>query len=429
MKKCLIFLLFIGYLLSGCNVTRTEETTLTPEKTESFFSTSEPTSSVQVVPTSVPFGHQNETQSANQYTIHCMDVSNIPLSKLSLSGTLIIGYPTTLGEKFHIDFMSGEKSPFFNGNVYGANEFFLSPNGEWIAYVRWDSQDNHSLVIRSVNGGKTYTYPWGFSEWQAIVTLSYWLNNEKLVVWNHSGVIDNVILFDAFTGNKTVMETKFPDIISSNDFWDSAWPSVTIFDPSLEYLVYLSNNDGKYELGNQRMVLWDLKRSKRITEVNKFGYTFVWPIWKSDSSGVVYVKSIEGYNPPENKDEWFFLGKGGKVKQLTDLSSYFHNSRIFSYSLSPDEKFLAFVLQVDKEGERWENKLLILNMITLEIRDYCFSPEQLAPLVWSIDSNNLAFSRRLNDKTSDTVVIDLFAQKAFFIAGNSQPLVWFNSIK
>ena len=432
MKKCFLIFLLICFLSSGCGSIPgfNGEYTVTPIPI-TLTSSSIPTEHTPpnlTVPTATEVLKHTSTIPVSLYNKKCIDISASTISDLALPGTIILTSPTNSGEKVFLNLRTGEYKPFSQQNGYLAYGFKVSPNGEWIAYrgSKKSTDGDDSLVVQSVNGEKTNTYLIDYSEWQSI---AYWINDETLVLWNHGSPLDNVILFNPFTEQKIVMHTNYPDVISNDEGWDFSWPSVTIFDPTLRYLIYLGNSEDGYRFGYQRLILWDKENSRRIAEVNNFGHTTVRPLWKSDSSGVVFVKSKEGYDPPKKQDEWYFWGVDGKLKQLTNLSKYFQKEEIYSNNWSPDEHFLAFLLTSNLGGTKWDRRLLILNMDTLEISDYCFAPEQFSPLVWSPDSRYLAFSELLADDTSRTVLVDMVDRSAVVIAENSSPVVWLNSIR
>jgi Tol biopolymer transport system component len=135
---------------------------------------------------------------------------------------------------------------------------------------------------------------------------------------------------------------------------------------------------------------------------------------------------VAGYDPPEDKDDIFFLSVDGTIKQLTVLSDYFSEAIIFSTSWSPDENLIAFEILINQNGER---KLLILNMSTLEIIDLCLSPQPFTPMIWSPDSRYLAYSEELTNDSSQTVLVDLVDRNAFVVADEVLPAGWVPSTK
>lgn len=423
MKKLFILVLFLSFLFWGCNAYTPTKEVLNP--------TIQNTSTIILLPSPKPTEIVKQTDTALAqlplFTKHCLNISNSFLHDDSLTGTLLLVSPT-LSENYFLDMKTGEKHPLSQDKEYLANNFTASPNGDWLAYIGAErSSQGASLVVQANDGHQTYRYPINYDEWQII---AYWLDNDTLVLWNHAGPLDNVILFNPFTGKKETRSANYPGLISDDSGWDFSWPSATIYDSSLQYLVYLANGDNGYQFGFQKLILWDLKNARAIAKVNDFGYTWVKPLWKSDNSGVIFVKSVVGYDPPDKKDEVFFLGLDGKIKQLTKLSEFYPYAKIYSYGWSPDEHFLAFELETSfSRGQKSERKLLILNMSTLEISDYCLSPEQFTPLIWSPDSRYLAYSEMSTNDTSRTILIDLVGQKSFVIAEKLKPAGWLRSTK
>jgi len=345
-----------------------------------------------------------------------------------LTGTLVLASPTTIGKDYFLDMRTGTKRPFSN-EEYLADNFSVSPNGNWLAYIGGNkSSTTDLLIVQSADGQEQFTYPVNYQEWQSI---GYWLDDKTLILWHHASPLDNIILFNPFTGHKDVMGLEYPDILPEDGYgWDQFWPSITIYDPSLQHLVYLATGKDGYKPGNAMLVLWDRKAAHQITKINNLGLTSVYPLWKSNGSGLVYVKSETGVNPHVGADELFFLGLDGKSQQLTKFADYFQKATIYSYSWSPDERSIALNLETNSlEEQGQERHLLVLNTSSLEIIDYCLAPEQFTPLIWSTDSQHLAFSEYLSDQASQTVVIDLINQEAFVVAENLELAGWLQSVK
>lgn len=122
-----------------------------------------------------------------------------------------------------------------------------------------------------------------------------------------------------------------------------------------------------------------------------------------------------------------FLSSQGELTQLTQLSALYDSPSIFSASISPNERYLAFEVVTNfkgKTGNVLDRRLLILNTDTQEIIDYCISPEQFARLVWSPDSRYLAFSRPITNKGVQTIVLDVSSGRAFVVANDFLPGGW-----
>jgi hypothetical protein len=355
----------------------------------------------------------------------CSDVDKSYSWDNIISGKLVLVSQSERENKF-LDMNTGVSFPVLEDkNSYSYN-LSVSPDGNWFAYDSEDELGIKSLIVQSANRNKSYTSP-------KDGIIAYWLNNEKLVLWHPSGngFLDYISVFNPFKLTKSVLGNDYPNIIPEDIGWDH-WPSLTIFDPSLQRLVYVGIHGGNYHPGDHELVLWDRRNNQPITKINDFGYTPVRPIWKSDGSGLVFVRALTGFDPPIRQDEWLFLSSNGEVKQITYLKEMFQSPSIFSASLSPDERFLAFVLATNfsrKFGEDNDVRLLVLDMSTMELMDYCLTAEHFSRLIWSPDSRYLAFSQPMKNDDVQTLVLDVMNGSAFVVADYLRPEGWLNTEK
>jgi dipeptidyl aminopeptidase/acylaminoacyl peptidase len=411
-KKCLLPLIIFSVIFAGCNNIVT-----TPTRIDAVPST-------QLTPT--PTSNSANAVPVSLFVQKCIDALYPYSSNNNMSGTLILSSPTLSGNYF-LDMDTGTRKVITPNESDLALDFNVSPNRYWIAYIDGgESGATESLIVQSANGQEKFVYPVDRKEWQSI---AFWLNNENLALWNHGNPLDSLILFNPFTGDKQVLSNSYPNILPEDSDWDQFWPSITIYDSSLKQVVYLGTNENGYEPGNATLILWNVTKKQQVTKIDKFGYTLVHPIWKMDGSGLALVKSLTGNDPPKRQDELFFLSSDGEIKQLTELSDMYPSPNIYSASLSPDERLLAFEIVTNfsrKVEEPSDRRVLILNMATLEITDYCLTPEQFAHLTWSPDNRFLAFSQPLSGEEIQTVVLDLWKGDAFVIAENLRPAGWLN---
>lgn len=410
-KKCSLILTMLSILLAGCSNNITAPTrigTVLP---------------IQLTPTLVD--NPANTSSASLLVQKCLDSLHPHLQNNDMPGTLILSSPALSGNYF-VDVSTGAKTSITENESDLALDFNVSPNGKWLAYISGGSGLTESLIVQSADGQERLDYPVNRAEWQSI---AYWLNNETLALWNHDSPLDSLIMFNPLTGDKEVMLNEYPNILPEDSDWDQFWPSITIYDSSLDQVVYLGTNDNGYQPGNVTLILWNVTKQTQVTKIDNFGYTLVHPIWKLDGSGFVFVKSLTGYDPPVRQDEIFFLSSSGEIKQLTELSDIYPSPNIYSARISPDERLLAFEIVTNfsrktEEPAIW--RVLILDMVTLEIYDYCLTTEQFAHLTWSPDSRYLAFSQPLSGEEIQTVVLDMLRGEAFVVAKNLQPEGWLN---
>jgi len=423
-----ILIIIISLIFTSCqSVTITPkpgiksitQSLITPSVALSTVLTNTPTISplqiVSLVPTNIP---------------GCL---NLPLSnkvEKPYSGILVLQSDIREENRF-MDMRTGvEKTTNPNQNFL-TSDLNVSPDRKWIAYLNEEkSQSNYQLVIRSADGQKSYIYSQNGEEWQDI---AYWLNNETLVLWNHTPKLDSIVLFNPFTGNKRAMKNNYPDMLPDESVWKQFWPSTTIYSPSLDKMVYLNNGKDGFKLGDNTLTFLDLKNGQVITEINHFGYTHVFPLWKSDGNGFIFVKSNPGNDPPVVKDDLYFISIDGKNYQLTKLGENYQNIQISSYSLSPDGNSLAFTVlstqDKDKKTAKWKNHLMVLNLLSLQLFDYCLPPSRFTPLIWSPDGHQLAFSEEIdnNGDNSRAMILDFIKEIAFVVDDHLHPVGWMDT--
>jgi len=322
---------------------------------------------------------------------------------------------------------SGQKSAINPESSDLIADFTVSPDREWLTYITAKAETGTDwLVVQTLNGEEKFTIEVNYQAWHSI---AYWLTNEWLILWNRSPSqpLDTIILHNPFTGEQEIMPMDYPGILPfDDDAWDFSWPSITIYAPTLDHLVYLKNTkEEEYIPNDATLVLWDRKAQLPIKEVDNFGYASVYPLWKAGGSGLVFVKANPG-NPPETfMDEIFYLSVEGDLKQLTDLAFDFQNAVIFAYQWSPDEQYLAFEMEADlSRGQTPTSHLMILEMNTLQIVDTCLDPYQFTNLVWSPDGRYLAYSEQLAEANTQAVVIDLETKEGFALEQNLLPVGW-----
>ncbi len=348
----------------------------------------------------------------------CLEVLPYNPQTHPLPGKLIL---KGSGMTYSIDMESGVKSTFFADKNIGGGNFTVSPNGEWIAYVQYIKGEpgNELLRIASFTGKESLTYSINYDEWQDI---AYWLNDNTLVLWNHAvfsgDLLDSIVLFNPFTNEKELMPNNYPNMLYDGYTWGKVWPSVTFYSPTLEQVIYLKEPPKSSEFYTPDFILWDRTKGQVVTEIKEFGLTFVYPQWDLAGNNLVFVKSS-----PDNdfeKDEIYSLTTDGVLKQLTRLSDLYTKVFISSLQRSPDGKFVAFHL---REGGNYH--LMILNISSLQLTDYCLKPGLFMPFYWSQDSRYVAFAQELaTADDTQTVVLDIQEGAAFVVDPDSQPQGW-----
>lgn len=417
-KKTLLALFTALHLAVSCNTIPNARLS-SPSVSPTVVSARSPMPSVTALATATLSATVMPTVAHRLMTLnqHCLDVSSTPV--WDGTGALVLA-PKLLRDSALINMQTGDGSSPVDDEYDPSSYFSQSPNRLWLAYKAINRAENNDvLVIQSADGLERFTYPIDYQEWNSI---AYWLDDQTLVLWHYARPRTSIILFNPFTGQKTPMGFDYPEVVSDDWEWQMFWPSVTIYAPSLRYLVYLQETDGN--ILDPKMVLWNREAKQPIATIKDFGYALVYPLWKADESGLVYVKAEQGLEPKRKADEVYFLGIDGQNRQLTRLSDYFSEVKIGTYNWSSNERFLALNVNVRILAQEWERRLLVLDLANLELTDYCLKPMDFSPLIWLPDGQQLAFAEQLPDKQLRTVVIDLAKQRAFSVAEDSEPSAW-----
>jgi Tol biopolymer transport system component len=411
MANRLIILWLIIFILAGCQsapAPTAERATATP--------------TAITLPTPTIYSTPTKLAPLNELIRKCIEVSPSHSWTTALSGTLILSKSMT--ENYLMDMGTGKKTQLNPNKDLVIGNFVVSPNKRWFAYEQGGkSQPSDLLVVQSADGKEKMTYSKDNQEWN---TISYWLNDETLVLWHSASPLSNIVYFNPFTGRKQIMMPDYPNILPDDYEWTKfSWPSITIYAPSMKQLVYLKTNLTGTNDGDVTLVLWDQEEKRAVAEITNFGFTIGYPIWKSDNSGLVYKKALTGYSPPHPQDELFSLSSDGVNQQLTKLSDYYQDDRIYNYTISPNGQLLAFVLySISKSSQTEQTTILTLDMSTHEITDYCLVAGYSSSLSWSPDSHYLAYSEPTIGESSRTVVLDLIKEDAFVIDPDLASMGW-----
>ena len=323
----------------------------------------------------------------------------------------------------------------FQKENYLIYDLFLSPDGNWLAFDsnRIGDSSNEEIVAIYLTTDEVHHYP-SDNQYPYTSYISGWRNNQELLISTldlENKKLDFIRVLNPITGQMDELSTDYPEII--NRIWEwrqQSWPSVTIYSPSLDYVVYMSDDKPGEKFGDYRLVLFDRQKSQAIANIDKFGSTMVYPLWKSDSSGFYYVLTSPNTERDGHTDEWYFMNVNGVSNQLTQIQKKYTNSVIYGAKISPDEEKIAFELLFNQSSDtKWQSKLLVLDIASQQITDYCISIEHLSKLVWSVDSNYIAHSEKNVDEFVHVNILDLNNFHTMAIGENMRPEVWTDKIE
>jgi Tol biopolymer transport system component len=134
--------------------------------------------------------------------------------------------------------------------------------------------------------------------------------------------------------------------------------------------------------------------------------------------------------------EFYMMDIAGVEKRLTDLEKDYpsYNLKIHEWSWSPDSQKIAFWLDLRSGEELVEQRLMVLDIISSVLTDYCRQGDQVqiapgtldytpAP-VWSPDGSALLIENREDENRSKLVIIDLNQHVSYQIGKDLYPYDW-----
>jgi hypothetical protein len=455
LRRFATLFLMVGVWMTGCVVLSNDHLTRTPEDalgltTLSLVTNSNVASlSASPLPTGteegivtremVPTAKLSTTATPTippeaMLALNCLNVNSSLANDQSYSGIIILRNQT------NEDLLSIEvaQSPSVMGKN-GNDRLFdpiVSPSGRLLAYNRviYDKQGNivHEELEVVDSGGVIRANLSRQADWIAIPG---WLDDNRLVITaansnrKNSGDAISHLVINPFTKQQETIESSPPDVydIPPVPKWNG-W-HVQVYNSALSQIAYLKLTNGIY----WAYALWDIKSSQTLASLETFDNERI-PVWSPSSQLFVLAGSpIE--NREWTKNELYTIDRKGAISKLTNLTLYYPNTYIQSYSWSPDGRFIAFWLnnEIQPEQDQWfgTQNLAVLDILTLRVINYCVPgdintsrfPLVSAP-IWSPDSRQLVVENRYDEHASRVILVDITKNYAVQIADNSEPIGW-----
>ncbi len=366
-------------------------------------------------------------------------------SKMDLSGRVVLEGMSVLDltdqvsfpmqdPSFIWDFDTNQKWTLSIAENQAIAGFAISPDYLTLAYwiMPYSSDSVEPNILRIVdNSGKLLSETnHSNRDWFSLIG---WYN-ERYVMFDkvtftedhHQALPWPVVVYDPFTDN-VVMElsvSRRAGVQSIPSYpWDSNAFTSAVYSPDFRYVVIVNN---VYNL-----VLWDIRNDSAIHESAPNTYEFGPPAWSADGRFFITDKRVDPeLSGGKEQEELFQIDLQGKEEQLTYFSDYFAETRIAGFSLSPDERYIAFNLS--NEMTSHDYKLALFDKEKREIRIYSnlvsYHFSAYVPYhrpVWSPDSNQIMMVISTEEgKGYRTVLIDLEENYAVELAENVKPIGW-----
>ena len=285
---------------------------------------------------------------------------------------------------------------------------FVSPDHLRFAYVQFTEQGSaETVVVRNGNNEvvKTFMLPslsffWG------------WLDNGHIMITTKKvpDTTDPYLLVVRSILDDSSRE--FSDQKSYQDFDNISnlgWQyNRVVYDPTLNYAIYPSDN-------GRAVTIYDITLQKKMAVIYTQVAFISSPVWSPYGDLVALAgnsEQEESSNSEASQNELFVVDNRGQIILLTNFSEQYQEGEIGNISWSPNGKYLAFWART---GSNINERLMVLNLDTKQVRDYCLTGlsndgsyvSELSP-IWSPDSRVVMINHRESaEDPTDVIWIDI----------------------
>lgn len=397
-------------------------------KREPIESTLNDNSSPTQTPTSQPVLNTPEQVGDYRKLIqNCIPIQSSVPSSIFLSGYLLVDFslPSQSGNHdiYAININGSEKKFFINNDNplnYLPSSFALSPDNKWYIYFRNDESGKVVLYLASAETTDQKAAYWD-GEWGGHVA---WLNNSQVIISMLSDRNFTVVL-NPFTGEWKKLEPLFP---SGLNF-------------TFPYYYYNSTLTQAVYVSGDHYILWDSSTNTDIA--TKLTYApFIEPKWSPDGNFVAMILEYSNIKPFILQDKLAILDQKGDETNLTNfLADYKENTtfQIGTFRWSPDSRYIAFSLRtgVALNEDPSPSSLIVADLFTKKIYDYCFPINVYSSINWSPDSRKLIVEAYNPDlysnspaiisvKKNRAILIDITNNWGAYIGDGFTPIGWIN---
>ena len=384
MKKAFMFTL-LCILIGGC-ISSTQTAPLANPPSKASLPTNTTTS---LSPTITPKVFVIPTNTPEIITKTCPEAKN-DLFTENIEGTVILNgayliYDKSLGylvlhpgSAYMWDIKNDQKIDVFREKDEELLSFFTSPNRKWFVYsARKYDGTGHRIAIMGHDGKLIRNI--ARHGWLAPLG---WQDDKNLAVW----VLDNAkyglpfptLIYNPFTRDSKLIPPDYPNI----SVWRSiSWPETqTVYDPSLRYVVYVTNPDST---GISDVILWRIQDKKELARLKHLVVlrNNNAPLWSLNGQEFLIDAKLEGHL----SFELYTIKLDGEVEQLTNFEHFMPQQHIelWDYSWSGDGRYIAFWYDIDNQGDY---QLAILDTSNSQISNLCLSSKWHDAPIWSPDN-------------------------------------------
>jgi hypothetical protein len=314
-------------------------------------------------------------------------------------------------------------------------EFFsISPDHKNLAITIASTPiDSDVLRIINSNGEEILRIDYSDKDWFSLIG---WFDENHLLFSRNMRSKDNelkipgpIVVFNPFN-QKIIQElsiSNFPEAATwvpfiSESPWAEYSEAMASYSPDLKYVIYLNDT--------MEIILRDVELQTTILNLDS-GWFAGPPRWRSDSQSFIIDRYLDedNYRKEIFDEELFQIDIAGTVKRLSTFTDTFNGVRIDDFTLSPDQKLVAFWINTDGESPQKNlavfqietNILTIFENISLPIYENGYPP------VWSPDNSQIMvvfIESGQNETVFSTLLVDLKEPTATLLAHDVIPGGW-----
>jgi WD40-like Beta Propeller Repeat len=453
-KFSILFLCIVTILTNGCSITNKDHKTQPTKTTNSLITftplitttnTITPTVLAAAIPThttatKTPALTQTSTATTTprvpietRMQFDCLEITSTRIDEIDDGRRVVFrDYGSGPRPVYLLNPITNEKKEFATVENQYPDDISISPNGHWLAYTIFDSNDqdtipSKSLVVVNPTGQEIALV--SGKDWMEV---SRWLDNERLLVKHNptnpiTPQITGLTMVNPFTGEQKELSTDFPDLWALGVMYEWWKLTETVFDPNLTRVIYpMMTNDGT------DIVLENYTNHKIITRLSPAAPTMI-PIWSIDGSKFIIANTLGDERSNQYPlFELFNVTRDGEITQLTNFMSYYTRTYITNYRWSPDGRYIVFSLEGWRDdAENADSSWAVLDTQTKEITNYCLAPYKslFTGPFWSPDSREFIVEvadRNSADK-SQLILVNIMNNSAVQVAENVIPYGWMTS--
>jgi hypothetical protein len=305
-----------------------------------------------------------------------------------------------------------------------AGKFASSPDGNGLIYEEVIGE-KRSLVVDFRGTQKKI----GLDLEEGFV---YWLDDNNIVLFrkDHGGLPSTKIL-NVLTMESEISLPRYNDVIrvETYEFWGNLWPLAEYYSPDRTLVLYLADlsiSQGQHRIIGDSffsdLILFDKQNNIQLLKIEDF-FKRDELRWTGKSDG--FFLSLNNYieEQDEGEAEIWYVDRNGSIKWVIKLTEFFIMPSIGNLSLSPDDRYLSFSIDIWSQAVKYDEHWLILDTITGDIFDFCLSTDY--PALWSPDSQYVAIaSGNSVYEVLSVLIIDIENQQIYEIADGYVPVGW-----